>query len=100
MRTCSAMPLSAHMLLPNKESNSGTRAPARTGFSSVLLIAFLLLFGHDSRPLRIKSQDCSNVIPRVPAKRCASCALRWDRRLSDCQVRRGEVCAAIPGYHC
>ncbi len=26
MRTCSAMPLSAHMLLPNKESNSGTES--------------------------------------------------------------------------
>jgi hypothetical protein len=26
MRTCSAMPLSAHMLLPNKEFNSGTES--------------------------------------------------------------------------
>jgi hypothetical protein len=26
MRTCSAMPLSAHMLLPNEEFNSGTES--------------------------------------------------------------------------
>jgi hypothetical protein len=49
MRTCSAMPLSAHMLLPNEEFNSGTETAGLNrrhapDSSSVLLIAFLLLF--------------------------------------------------------